>query len=82
MTTRKIVLEKVKELIQNEHSEKSLLTETQKILDAGYFTLSEFEDNYKLPKMLMFLALRKIGWGFRPLSNKDQIIVDEIEKVI
>lgn len=64
MMTSEKVLEKVVELIQD--IEPGIYKEAERLLDSGAVEVSEYEDNFILPKMLVSVALEKISGDLRP----------------
>lgn len=56
-TTRRNITKRTNELIKNLN--KYIKEDVKKLLDSGAINLDEYEDNYKLPKMMIAAILER-----------------------
>lgn len=49
------------------------------ILSSGAIDLDRYEDNYRLPKMVLCVALKAASWQYTPLNESDKKTVRNLE---
>jgi len=65
--TKRQAMQKVRELAQT--ARKELIADCEKMIDSGMAGLSEHDDNYALPKILITAALTRGSDMFSPASE-------------
>ena len=66
--TKTQLKKKIKELIKQ--SNKSMIKNLDKIINSGAIDLTQYENNYILPKICICALFKEERFQYKPLSNK------------
>ena len=66
--TKKQCMQKVRELAQT--MRQDLIEEAERLFDSGAIEKKEYDDDYRLPKILITAAIKRRGDGFSPLADE------------
>ena len=61
---------RIKRVLKMSEFNSALKKEIDRVLDSGYIEPTEYEgEGYKLPKMVLYLALKRLTAQFKPLMT-------------
>jgi len=69
MQERSQAINKCKEMLVD--VQQKLVEEIKYMLDSGYLNLEEYDNDYRLPKILLCAALCNVARGYSPIDKKD-----------
>ena len=68
--TKEQFLTKIDEM--SDTTAKAIREKARKILKTGAFEINEYEDDYRLPKIVMCALCEKMAFQWRPLTESDR----------
>ncbi len=77
--TKKQILAMCEELAESVKTE--VVHSCIRYLQSGVINLEYFEDNYRLPKIMVTAAIKNAESLFRPLSKENKELAKELEKI-
>ncbi len=76
--TKKQALTKIKEMAKDHN--KSLLKECERLLNCGGVDVEGSDNTYRIPKIILHVALLNEAWLYKPLSDKSTKQVNKLKK--
>lgn len=71
MQTKAQAMRKIRSMMKA--TRESILKEAEQLLSSGAIDLEAEEDNFRVPKMVLYIAMRNAADGWSPLSwNKQE----------
>jgi hypothetical protein len=81
MQTREQVLMKIVELERDGEAEGlygQIAAEVRRLLDSGAIDLDDYNNDFRLPKLLYHTALLRVAESYIPLNNQDRATVKNL----
>lgn len=72
MQTKEQALAKVKEMVDRDYKDGTILKKCAQLLDSGGLNIEKYEDNYILPRILLHVALKNEVFQYKPRSKEEQ----------
>lgn len=79
--TKEQFFNKFNELIQ-ENIESQLHIKANTVLRSGSVDLNDYDDDYRLPKLVLVAALRSISHDFAPFYEDGKKVLKKLETII
>lgn len=80
MATTQQMRTRIRQLIAHDHKIKWLENECMRLLATGAVDLDGAENNYRLPKNLMVVALENLARQYSPLNQNDMKEIRNLRK--
>ena len=81
MKTKKQAMKKIRSMMKTTRAE--ILKEAEHLLRSGAIPWDDTEDNFRIPKAVLTVAMRKASWQWSPLNWDDQgkALVKNLERM-
>jgi hypothetical protein len=71
---------RLEELLENIDFKKEMQERISRVLSQGAVNLEQYDDNFRLPKTMLFCAIESFAWQYKPLDF-DKELAKEVKNI-